>query len=63
MKVVAQFDPPDAQPAARKWREAHAAILWQLPPEAILIDTGRATGGDFVRIRVADEFADHFADS
>jgi hypothetical protein len=63
VKVIAQFDPPNAHPAARKWRDEHAAILSQLPPEAILIDTGRATGGDFVRIRVADEFADRFADS
>ena len=62
MKIVAQFEPPNAHAAAREWREQHAAALSGLPAEAIRIDTGRAAGGDFVRIRVADEYADRFAE-
>jgi hypothetical protein len=61
VKVVARFDPPDAHPASRKWREEHAAILSALPEEAIRVDTGRATGSDFVQISVADEYADRFS--
>jgi hypothetical protein len=61
MKVVARFDPPDAQTAATEWRERHAARLAALPPDAVRIDTGRAlSGGDFVQISVEEEYADDF---
>jgi hypothetical protein len=64
MKVVALFDPPNAQAAARAWREEHAAALSALPDEAVRIDIGRAVpGGDFVQIRVADEYADRVTDA
>jgi len=62
MKVVVRFDPPDAHAAAREWREQDAAALSALPDEAVQIDTGRPVGGDFVQIRVANEYADRFAD-
>jgi hypothetical protein len=62
MRVVARFDPPGAQAAARGWRERHGETLSALPDEAIRIDTGRAVGGDFVRVSVADEYADCFED-
>jgi hypothetical protein len=63
MKIVVRFDPPDAHAAAREWREQNAAALSALPDEAVQIDTGRAvSGGDFVQIRVANEYADRFAD-
>jgi len=62
MKVVVRVDPPDAHAAAREWREQHAAALSALPDEAVQIDTGRAVCGDFVQIRVANEYADRFAD-
>jgi hypothetical protein len=62
MKVVARFDPPNAQAAAREWREQHAAALAALPDEAIRIDIGRTVGGDFVQIRIADGYANEFAD-
>jgi len=63
MKVVVRFDPPDAHASAREWREQHAAALSALPDEAVQIVTGRAVGGgDFVQIRVANEYADRFAD-
>jgi hypothetical protein len=60
MKVVVRFDPPNAQAAAQEWREEHAAALSALPDEAVQIDTGRAVGGDFVQIRIAEEYADRF---
>jgi hypothetical protein len=63
MKIVVRFDPPDAHAAAREWREQHAAALSALPDEAVQIDSGRAIGGgDFVQIRVANEYADRFAE-
>ena len=61
MKVVARFDPPDAQAAATEWRDRHGAELAALPADAVRIDTGRARdGGDFVQISVEDEYADGF---
>lgn len=64
MKMVARFDPPDAQEAAKEWRQRHAAILDALPADAVRIDTGRALGGgDFVQIRVEDEYADRFTEN
>jgi hypothetical protein len=61
MKTVAEFEPPDAQTAAREWRQRHAAALAELPTEAVRIDIGRARdGGDFVRIAVEDEYASRF---
>jgi hypothetical protein len=63
MKVVARFDPPGAHDDARQWREQHAALLSELPDEAVRIDTGRAVGGgDFVQISVTDEYASRFPD-
>jgi hypothetical protein len=62
VKIVARFDPPNAQAAAREWREKHAVALSELPDEAVRIDVGRAVGGSFVQIRVADEHADAFTD-
>jgi hypothetical protein len=63
VKIVARFDPPDAQAGAREWREQHAAALSAIPDEAVQIDVGRAVGGgDFVQIKVAEEYARAFGD-
>jgi hypothetical protein len=62
MRVVARFDPPGAQAAARDWRDQHAATLSALPAEAVRIDTGRAVGGDFVQVSVLDDYANRFED-
>jgi hypothetical protein len=62
VKIVARFDPPDAQAAAREWRKQHADALSAIPDEAVRIDVGRAVGGDFVQIKVADEYVHAFAD-
>jgi hypothetical protein len=55
VKIVARFDPPDAQAAAREWREQHAAAFSAIPDDAVQIDVGRAVGGgDFVQIKIAE---------
>jgi hypothetical protein len=61
MRVVAQLDRPEAQSMFAKWREEHAAVLSALPDDALRIDIGRADGGDFVRVRVEEAYADRFA--
>ena len=61
MKVVVRFDPPNAQAAAQQWREQNVAALSALPDDSIQIDSGRAVnGGDFVQIRIAEEYAHRF---
>jgi hypothetical protein len=60
MRVVAYFDPPDAQANYAAWRQENSASLADLPDEAWVIDTGRAEGGTFVRVRVEDTYADRF---
>jgi hypothetical protein len=63
MKMVAQFDPPDAQAAAQEWRQRHAPTLAALPADVVRIDTGRALdGGHFVRILVDEEYAQRFTE-
>jgi hypothetical protein len=60
MKVVAQFDPPEAQSRFAKWRDEHLAVLSTIPDDAWRIDTGRADGGHFVRVRVEESYAERF---
>ena len=62
MKVVADFRPPGAPAAARRWRDEHASLLASLPEDAVRVEVGRAEGGDFYRISVAEEYADRFGD-
>ena len=62
MKVVADFRPPGAPAAARRWRDEHASLLASLPEDAVRVEVGRADGGDFYRISVAEEYADRFGD-
>jgi hypothetical protein len=55
-KLVASFEPPDAEARFRAWRERHAAVLGALPPEALRVEYGRTGAGLYVRVRV-DESA------
>ena len=55
-KLVASFEPPDAEKRFRAWRERHAAVLGALPPEALRVEYGRTGAGLYVRVRV-DESA------
>jgi hypothetical protein len=51
--LVASFDPPGADEAFRRWREAHADALARVPPTALRVEYGRAPrGGLFVRVRI-----------
>ena len=48
--IVAQFDPPNARIQYEEWRSNNSALLAELADDDIRIDTGRASGGDFVRV-------------
>lgn len=52
-KLVASFDPPDADEAFHRWRGAHADLLGGVPAGALRVEYGRAPqGGLFVRVRI-----------
>ena len=55
-KLVASFDPPDAEARFAAWRPAEGAFLDSLPPDAYRIEYGRTGAGLYVRVRV-DESA------
>jgi hypothetical protein len=55
-KLVASFDPPDAEARFQAWRERHAAALAGVPPDALRVEYGRTGAGLYVRVRV-DESA------
>jgi hypothetical protein len=55
--VAARFDPPDARRQFEEWRARHQAILTAAEPDQIVIDVGRATGGDFVRVWLPPDLA------
>jgi hypothetical protein len=60
--VVAFFEPPDAQAKLADWKLRHSQTVASVPPDAIRFDTGRADDGrTFVRVRVAHEYAERFA--
>ena len=55
-RLVASFEPPNAEEAFRAWRERHAQALAGVPPEALRVEYGRALGGGLsVRVRIAEE--------
>lgn len=56
--AVATFDPPDAHPRFAEWRQRNAALLDELTEDEIRIDTGRAEGGDFIRVWLTSDAAD-----
>lgn len=51
-RLVASFDPPDAEPRFRRWREQHAELMAGLPPDAVRVEYGRSGTGLYVRVRV-----------
>ena len=55
------FYPPDALIRLREWRDQNAGALARVPDESIRIDIGRADGGAFARVKVAETYADYFA--
>jgi hypothetical protein len=63
MRVVAVFDPPMAWDHFKEWRAQREDIAAAVPQKAIRVDVGRTDDGDFVRVMVADEYADRFTDT
>jgi hypothetical protein len=55
-KLVASFDPPDAEARFKEWQAANAGLLEGLPPDAYRVEYGRTGEGLYVRVRV-DESA------
>jgi hypothetical protein len=51
-KLVASFEPPDAEKRFTAWRERHRHVLAALPPEALRVEYGRTGSGLYVRVRI-----------
>jgi hypothetical protein len=51
-KLVARFDPPDAEARFRAWQEANAQALAGVPAEALRVEYGRTGSGLYVRVRI-----------
>jgi hypothetical protein len=51
-KLVASFDPPDAEARFRDWEAAHAEALAGIPADAWRVEYGRSGVGAYVRVRV-----------
>jgi hypothetical protein len=55
-KLVASFDPPDAEAGFARWRSGDGTFLDSMPLDAYRIEYGRTGAGLYVRVRV-DESA------
>ena len=55
-KLVASFDPPDAEARFAAWRAGDGKQLDSLRPDAYRVEYGRTGAGLYVRVRV-DESA------
>jgi hypothetical protein len=51
-KLVARFDPPDAQARFRAWQGANAYALAAVPADALRVEYGRTGSGLYVRVRI-----------
>jgi hypothetical protein len=51
-KLVASFDPPDAETGFRDWQDANAKALAGVPAEAMRVEYGRTGAGLYVRVRI-----------
>jgi hypothetical protein len=51
-KLVASFDPPDAEARFRDWKDANAKLLAGVSAEAMRVEYGRTGAGLYVRVRV-----------
>jgi hypothetical protein len=51
-KLVASFDPPDADTRFRDWKAANAKALVGVPAEAMRFEYGRTGAGLYVRVRI-----------
>jgi hypothetical protein len=55
-KLVASFDPPDAEARFAEWRSSNQGVLDGLPLDAYRVEYGRSGAGLYVRVRI-DESA------
>lgn len=53
-RLVASFEPPDAQRRFEEWRERHARELAEVPLEAVRVEYGRTGEGLYVRVRIEE---------
>jgi hypothetical protein len=51
-KLVASFDPPDAETRFRDWQAANAQVLAGVPAEVLRVEYGRTGAGLYVRVRI-----------
>ena len=51
-KLVAWFDPPDAEARFRAWQETNAQALAAVPADALRVEYGRTGSGLYVRVRI-----------
>ncbi len=51
-KLVASFDPPDAETRVRDWQAANAKALAGVPAEAMRVEYWRTGAGLYVRVRI-----------
>ena len=51
-KLVASFDPPDAQARFGAWQEANAEALASVPATGLRVEYGRTGAGLYVRVRI-----------
>jgi hypothetical protein len=51
-KLVASFDPPDAEARFRDWLAANTKALAEVPAEAMRVEDGRTGEGLYVRVRI-----------
>jgi len=51
-KLVASFDPPDAETRFREWQATNAQALAGVPAKAMRVEYGRTGAGLYVRVRI-----------
>jgi hypothetical protein len=54
-KLVASFDPPNAEARFREWATANAEALAGVPLGAWRVEYGRTGVGPYVRVRIDEE--------
>jgi hypothetical protein len=53
-KLVASFDPPDAEARFAEWHAANEDLLGALPIDAYRVEYGRTGEGLYVRVRIEE---------
>ena len=51
-RLVASFEPPDAEARFADWRDRYAEALAPVPAEAVRVEYGRTGEGVYVRVRI-----------